>query len=307
MKSDMVFIPAMIEIELPFSGFYDSQWSGIVDSWEERESEYLSERDAESREGFEGLPECFEFNSESAYAESMFAAMDYRAAYTAIAKDYTAYFWEHICEELNIPQDINQIEFVEMTSPREYNFSTDRIFARINSRAMRYIHKIARSDLKVFQDVLRERHKSRDGFISSYEWRLNDWNMSCDEMDYIQLESVLIAAMRIHGVNMESDIFDSVFYPIAEQDYKYCDSAMDWPKLKEEYQEKRQASILAFLDSCAADDDAKTVAQYIGLASDETKSELFGTWPDLECAIMEFSDSNYRCSLTPDLFEMKGL
>lgn len=58
------------------------------------------------------------------------------------------------------------LTFDRLHSPREYNFETDQIFARIPLKEVRRIWKEVPKD--ILQQVANERHTSRPGFVSFY-------------------------------------------------------------------------------------------------------------------------------------------
>lgn len=64
-------------------------------------------------------------------------------------------------------------EFERLESPREYNFSTDRIFVDIPADEVRRM--LATVDPETLNRVAAERHTSRPGFFSFYSPRVDDW------------------------------------------------------------------------------------------------------------------------------------
>lgn len=102
---------------------------------------------------------------------------------------YAARFTEWLSHYLGV-----KLEFEEMKCPREYNFQTDRIFAKL-SRAdfCKLLKKVRGARLK---EIAREMFTSRSGFISFYSNKVQEWGR-IDTWDHNQCGAVLAAAMRL--------------------------------------------------------------------------------------------------------------
>jgi len=86
------------------------------------------------------------------------------------------------------------LEFVRLQSPREYNFSTDRILCDIPVKTISAIYK--KVTFATLDKVIKDRHSSRDGFVSFYSDSIGDWvNQGFLKWDDNQLEALLIAYM----------------------------------------------------------------------------------------------------------------
>lgn len=295
MKSDPNSPVDMVEIELPFSGFYNSVWSDIVDNWIEREIEYSAESESESE--FKELPPEFEFDYERALSDAYSDAMDYSAAYIEIAKLYAESFWEWICEQAEIPKNESQIAFVEMVSPREYNFETDRIFVSVNSRAMRRLHIIARKDPDVLQKTIESRHLSRSGFMSYYSARKDEWFKSIADMDYIERKTILIAAMESFE---EFDDMD-IYYDISENDYHICSDAMNYDELREKFDNARDEAITNQFAIEIESGDIEFIAKWLPELSESARLEWMNDNPEYKPAIESAINAAYRCIKTLEM------
>jgi hypothetical protein len=87
------------------------------------------------------------------------------------------------------------LEFEKLESPREYNFGTDRIFARIPVSVLGTLK--AAVTLGNLADVIKERHESRSGFASFYTTDIEEWNEKpLADWDHNELCTLLIAWMR---------------------------------------------------------------------------------------------------------------
>ena len=87
------------------------------------------------------------------------------------------------------------MEFEELISPKEYNFTTDRVFVRI---PIDTIEKIATEmDDKPLRETIRKNHSSRSGFISFYADDLDDpeWQKPVRDWDHNQLMTLLEAKL----------------------------------------------------------------------------------------------------------------
>lgn len=96
------------------------------------------------------------------------------------AKEYVDNFAHEFC--------IKSLLFESMQSPREYNFSTDRIFCNIDYAEFCGIVKTF--DLAAFAAFVRKRFTSRDGFISFYPAELSEWG-NIESWDYNQCGTAL--------------------------------------------------------------------------------------------------------------------
>lgn len=153
-----------VEVQIPFAGFYETYHDMKVDEAVESGFNW----DPETSEDKE-LPDAF-----------WDADINWSAIHNEYCKQYVAAFAEAF--ELDL-------EFVEMTSPREYNFTTDRIFATIPEEQMNKIKdKVLGSEEG--RKYVSDRFTSRDGFSSFYSNDLDDEEWK-GELDYNQLGVIL--------------------------------------------------------------------------------------------------------------------
>jgi len=127
---------------VPFSGFYESIHSGEVDHTLER---ILTDRDS----GSEPAPDFIQ--------NAAFMAIDYSAVYRRYARAYVDSF----AEWLGLDG-----KFESMDSPREYNFTTDRVYITLTrADVARLWRGVSRADMT---KAAKARFTSYDGFISGY-------------------------------------------------------------------------------------------------------------------------------------------
>lgn len=156
----------MKTIVIPFSGFYESIHDSELDTTLER---MFSDRETGC-------------DVNAGLQWRAYDSCDWRAVHEAYAKDYAERF---ACEF-----EIVGMSFESLQSPREYNFTTDRIFCHITDDAIRALHaRVPREDL---DRVAREMFTSRDGFASFYSPDVDTWGDVCD-WDHNQLSALLVA------------------------------------------------------------------------------------------------------------------
>lgn len=226
-------------IRLPFSGFYDSLYSGELDSIEERELENMLEEDREGQH-----PEELRLTGEE-LADTLRDASSYGDACRDTARAYVAAFNTEIGEELEI--DLG-LEFESMTSPREYNFETDRVFAYVPLAVMQTLfERSAAEKHATLSEVIRERFTSRSGFISFYRNNLAEWlEKPLEDWDHNELETLLLAAMR-----QLDDWEMAVYYAVCDGDsvYSAWSDSIDWPKFEADCADLREDKRLALIEA----------------------------------------------------------
>ncbi len=106
--------------------------------------------------------------------------------YNQIAQDYTNFYIEILNRRLKGFE--LKAKFNLLTSPREYNFETDRIFIDIEkNHATDFIKYIIKNYKKELEEKIKERFTSRSGFWSHYKNGLNLWTQDYSEWDYNQI------------------------------------------------------------------------------------------------------------------------
>lgn len=172
---------------IPFSGFYESAHDGLIDN----EIEWLFS-DRETGAPLE-IPDEFYFTN---YCP--------QETWIAYAREYLENFTAWLKSEFEI--DIN-LEFEELISPREYNFTTDRIFARISLDDCKKLYELAAP--LTLKNVIERRHSSRDGFYSFYSNDYDEWKEKpLESYDHNELETVLIATIETIGNDELDNLLD---------------------------------------------------------------------------------------------------
>lgn len=147
---------------IPFSGFYESLHNSAMD--DALKQEFSDDYGIE--------------NTELSYRA--WDSMQWGNVRNEYAKEYAANFGHEF--------GIKSLSFESMQSPREYNFSTDRIFCNIDYAELCGIVKTF--DLKAFAAFVRERFTSRDGFSSFYAADLAEWG-KIESWDHNQIGTSL--------------------------------------------------------------------------------------------------------------------
>lgn len=132
---------------IPFAGFYESMHSANI----ERAEEQL----------------CTPYDSvftDPEVLEAFSTACNYRKVYLEYAKAYS----EELGEKAGI-----KWKFERMDSPREYNFSTDRIFCDITQAEVKRLFKAVSRDY--LEGWVKDTFTSRSGFTSFYSADLAEW------------------------------------------------------------------------------------------------------------------------------------
>jgi hypothetical protein len=237
-------------INLPFEGFYDSKYSGEVDHTEEREAEWAEERQEE-----EGIPSMLRLKA-SDFAEALFDCTDYSACYRSISKAYVDAFNNVASEFLGVPLGLT---WESMDSPREYNFTTDRVYAHISVETVTALFTMSAAEgHKRLREAIKERFTSYDGFISGYPNTLATWlDKDVTDWDHNEL-CTLLGAMLGGFEEQEGDRLDwAVYNVVCDGDgiYSEWSNAVDWAKYEAAIAEKR-----ADLEAELREDDPDFVA-----------------------------------------------
>lgn len=154
-------------IQIPFSGFYYSIHDQQLDY------ELFNSVFTDYATG------CHNNDNLSNHA---FDAIDWRELHLDYAKNYADYF----AHKFNL-----KLEFDSLSSPREYNFATDRIFCKIDDAEVMRIWRETKPETMINQ--VKSMFTSYDGFSSFYCNDFNDWNESPLEYDHNELYCLLCA------------------------------------------------------------------------------------------------------------------
>ena len=204
---------------LHFSGFYNSKWDGELDNVENQ----FIEREAEDDDTLD----------ESEVSAIVDKCRQYETQMQYVAQKYVDHFNEKFKEEFGIALGLR---FESLKSPREYNFTSDVIYAYIDEGVVRrLLDDLEESKLA---DMIRERFTSRSGFISFYPNRIERWKEKpLEEWDYNEVGTVLEAY-----VAQVEDFECDVYYEMCERSVfdTALDKGMDWDKYRELCDDRRK-------------------------------------------------------------------
>ena len=156
---------------IPFSGFYNTWHDAEFDN----ALEYMFD------------PEGCGAEYSGKLAMRFFDTIVWRAVQTHYAMEYVENFAAALGTEC---------EWEEMVCAREYNFTTDRLFAKFDADALRAW--MARADIRAELDsVAADMFTSRSGFISHYSPCVADWANDVADWDYNQRGALLRAAANV--------------------------------------------------------------------------------------------------------------
>ena len=131
-------------VKIPFSGFYNSVHDSIIDS----ALEYQSKCYADSDKANNIILDLLNINH-----------------YNKIREELSKVFVEGINELFWYEYDIKlDLEFDSLKSPKFYNYSTDEIYCYIDNDKINELVTLLDNE-NDFVEVLKDKYKSRDGFI----------------------------------------------------------------------------------------------------------------------------------------------
>jgi hypothetical protein len=245
---------------LPFGGFYDSKWSEEIDI----QSTAFAENEAEYRQAENGIPKELQL-SESEIINALHMYTDYSIAYRNIAHWYVGAFNDIVESECGFKL---KLEFESMTSPREYNFETNRIYAYVPANVVKALWVLSKRENHVrLENRIAETYTSRSGFISFYDNSLDgdDWKKPVVDWDANQICTLIEALTDWEGADYEW----VAYYRFAESHhaYDFFDAAVNWEDFEAHCADERE----------------------------EKREDLLADDPDFV--------PSYRCPDTPDLFQ----
>ena len=165
----------MLSVRLPFfPGFYESECRYQLDQCFKTDIEHLE-------------TECHATQDQiDQFAELASDTPNWKAIHLAYAKSFV--------ERLNnLLEPGIELQFEEMTSPREYNYSTDAIFVKMSQSALKKM--LAETPKEALEKLIKAQYTSRSGFQSYYPDSLKDWPADLAEWGEPQLGTLLEAFM----------------------------------------------------------------------------------------------------------------
>lgn len=200
-----------METTIPFQGFYHSFIDGEIDNVIEREAERLEEEHE-----LDGL------------MDSVWSCANFGRIHEEIAQKYVEHFGNFLAEKYNLQVSFG---YKELSSPREYNFVTDRIFATITKEDVIKACRVATS--AGLRQKAKERFTSRDGFISFYSPDVRSWGPLV-AWDINQVGTIFEAI-----AHKEEEFHYYMYERMTEDIFNTVTNNIDWPKLEQKIKEAK--------------------------------------------------------------------
>ena len=162
-----------LESTIPFDGFYNSYFSSDIEHQIGQQIEW----DAD----------IYDLNEdEEQILWNNYLSVNRSSFYNEIAEHYTDLYIDALNERLE--GFTLKAKFNLLTSPKEYNFETDRIFIDIErDHAIDFIKYIIKNHKKELENKIKDRFTSRSGFWSHYKNGLDLWTKDYSEWDHNQI------------------------------------------------------------------------------------------------------------------------
>jgi len=268
-----------------FPGFYNSPLDQELDheesQWAEYEAEKLNDskwhKPEDSEIGVEyrqlrAVMPSFEI-TDSDIAQAAFDSTNYGAVHREAAEQYASGLVNAFSNELDTEL---LAEFESMTSPRFYNYETDRLWLHMPWTQLESMYAECPADS--LESRIKARFTSRSGFASHYANTRAEWPESLREWDYNQL-ATLFSAWTEYKCSEAGVAFD---------DFE--------DKLCYEYFDTGNGEAMACLDA------GRDYEKLFGILREQI-AEARAEWEAENPA----EPLPYRCPVTPDLFAEYGI
>jgi len=162
-----------LESTIPFDGFYNSYISSDIEHQIGQQIEWDTD--------------IFDLNEdEQQILFDNYLSVNRSSFYNEIAEHYTDLYIDALNEKLE--GFTLKAKFNLLTSPKEYNFETDRVFIDIEKdHAIDFIKYIIKNYKKELEKKIEDRFTSRSGFWSHYKNGLDLWTKDYSEWDHNQI------------------------------------------------------------------------------------------------------------------------
>jgi len=179
-----------METTIPFSGFYETLHAAVVG--ERLINEYGCDNEEHSKPEWTDIDSCnYDRCSSKATSEE----------YKAAEAQYCAEYVKNFSALIGIP-----LVYKTMTSPREYNFMTDRIFAEISERDVRMLR--LKIDPVAIRKWVEDHFTSRDGFSSFYSGSYDEWLKQDKPFDHNQIGALLAVYASQVDAGWEMEVYE---------------------------------------------------------------------------------------------------
>ena len=168
-----------LESTIPFDGFYNSYISSDIEHQIGQQIEWDTD--------------IYDLNEdEQQVLDDSYLSVNRSYFYNQIAEDYTNFYIDNLNAKLNYAYPDHgftlKATYKCFESPKEYNFTTDRIFIEIEeNHAIDFIKYLIKNYKKELENKIEERFTSRSGFSSFYKNSLDLWPKDYSEWDHNQI------------------------------------------------------------------------------------------------------------------------
>lgn len=166
-------------LAVPFSGFYESEWSNMIEAREQEEKDWLVEH----------------YDVDSDFLQDCVEAED---GWNARCREQIAtWFCEHYFSLVSEFTGIDfEVKSVKIDSPRSYNFTSDKLIATVTTSMCRKqmfnkIRTLMRENYDVLKKIIADNHTSCSGFWSFMSNNIDEWFNNLNNNDHPYLDYIL--------------------------------------------------------------------------------------------------------------------
>lgn len=226
----------MRPIRLPFfEGFYQGVWNNYIDYaiarfCEDEETEHEPWLDR----AYDGVPRPEHLRlSQDTLLDIVMQVTDWQRVRVDMAQLWCSVFDDVAACALLIPLDqisLLGLEFDELVSPHEYNYTTDRIFARIPARVIQSLFALSAHDGHAsLAKLIAARCMSRDGFLPYYSDDIAVWlDKPVTAWDHNELSMLLEACLIRANDAIASDVREATLEALDDENAFDLGDAVDW-------------------------------------------------------------------------------
>lgn len=219
--------PITVTMLIPFPGFYETDLSEELDRAEEMSAESIVEHGESC--GLDVREVC----------DALYFTSNYSAAFQHVAQKYAEEFANFVNTETGTLTPFN-FTFESMDSPKEYNFSTDRVYVTLSLEDFQRMYD--RTDRAIFARIVRDTFTSRSGFASFYSNDAEVWHKkSLATWDHNEAGTLLRAYLLTHVEDIEENSVEGRICAELSSDGVFdaaFDSALDWEALQTRLKEQ---------------------------------------------------------------------
>lgn len=178
---------------LPFSGFYHSSHSELLDST----LHYMFADETG--------------NTNVELTDRAFSNVNW----TKVHEEYAKIYAENFAGMFNL----ETLAFKDLVSPKYYNYETDRLFCEISLDEVASIYE--KVDKNRLRALIKEKFTSYDGYISFYPNDLHEWPYDLKDWDHNHIGTLLEAYVLQEGfeqseVAIMDDPFEQCYYILTD-------------------------------------------------------------------------------------------